>query len=163
MPVVPGQNITDAHMNDAQLKAVARGNRTSSTSTFTTEVGVLRIDDVPIKASSIYMIAVSGLVGVVGTGSGLIFRLRRSTSGPASTSSTEFGSHRYGNNGLGTDPISSFFTFYLSGGSDETHSWLLTVARDGGSDTTSVSAATQGIHMVPIYLGVQPSDTGVDI
>lgn len=154
---------------------IAHGERNtdSNTSASTTFVGVLRLDDVPLKAGRMYEIRTGNL------------RINASTTGNSATVAVAF--RTGGGNAVVGDPSVSggewqgaidggASVIYKAAsvvativpGSDATYSFLLTFRRYSGSGTLKMESTTAGgvgayIRLYVVDLGPAPSDTGVDI
>lgn len=140
--------------NDEMRKLVARGSRSSASSPSTgTEIGVLRIDGVRLKAGRSYWITSSSLLLNSSVSDDEVrARLRVATGGDtATTSSTEIAL------GMVADtPTSATVAAPRFPASDEELSILLTVQRTGGSGNAVVEAVAGGTH---IFV----HDTGPDL
>jgi hypothetical protein len=140
-----------------------RGDRTSNSSTTTTEVGVLRVDSIPVVAGRLYRISTSPLV-LSSTANDIVrANIRISTSGAATTSSTvlDFVQQPVVNTSF---PGAISLVCLYPAGSTATLSILLTVNRQSGSGNASILAGSTfpaGVWIEDI--GVDPGDTGVDI
>lgn len=167
MPFSTGEKVTATKLN-LELRAgtlVARGNRASSStgSTSTTDVGVLRIDSVALTAGRAYLVGYTSHINDTnasndGTAN---VRVRFSTSGAATTASTVL-------------PGSQLFTreategglhrTILVPGADATYSFMLVFNRSSGTGTITLFA--DGSRNTDLFVedcGVDPGDTGVDI
>lgn len=166
MTVSAGATIIAADVNLAGLKAVRRGNRTSTTGNIVgTETGVLRVDSIPITNGRLYMAMITSM-GINSSGStdSAIIRLRGNTSGTATTSSAEFGVLRDPRAipSGSSDPLTSFSAFYFAATTGNL-SVLLTAQRIGSTDNITISGGTGGLNLVFLDCGEDPGDTGVDI
>lgn len=143
---------------------VARANRpTNSTGTTTSEIGVVRLDNVAIKANRLYVVRTNGLdMFSTVAGDTIKVNIRYSTSGVATTSSTLLVSdyeraHVAGGAGGGTMTIYEDLPVQ---GSDTTMSILLSFLRNTGTGTCTLLA---NIKMFVEAHGSDPGDTGVDL
>lgn len=168
MTYTAGQRARAGQLNDdfaAVPRIVARGNRTTSSTATTTEVGVLRLDNIPVLSGKIYPVFLNGVVFASSASGDLIeARLRASTSGAATTSSTQFGSTTESSfTAGGNQRIQPAVALYIPSG-DATLSILLSVARVSGTGNVSllVSAATHNPNLW-VEQWTDPGDTGVDI
>jgi hypothetical protein len=147
---------------------IANGWRTTSTATTTSEIGVLRIDDVPIYEGRCYEISTSPLSGYADTTSEFFeFRIKYTTDGstPTTSSSTIPGgisvdsqSNTYSSTSYG--PI--FATYRPP--ADQTLSLLLTIRRiTGGGNVQSIADATYVTEMRIKDVGPALANMGVAI
>lgn len=146
--------------------AIKRGNRTTSSSTTTTETGVLRIDSIPILNGRFYKVCTSGLILNSTVAADLIeIRIRGNTGGVATTGSTQFGSLADSSySASASQKVQSVQSIWV-GVADVTLSVLLSVARVSGTGTVGipVTAPQYNIDMWVEDLGPDPTDTGTDI
>jgi len=153
-----------SQMFPGDVGVVAWGNRLTSSSTTTGEIGVLRLDNISVLANRMYRIWTSPL-RLLSTAADdtVAARLRISTSGAATTASTSLAELA-----LGQPPFTSqsvpINAKYIPG-SNQTLSVLLTVTLIGGTGTVSmtVSSVNPNIDLIVEDVGPAPSDTGVDI
>lgn len=161
-----GQIVDAEDLNLAVLKIQNRGNRTTTGTAFTTtETEYMRVDNITLVQGRVYLVLVTGLgLNAGGTTSGILARLRLSTSGAADITDTEIGAYRSGPSSA-DDPIVSFSTIYPHTGSTVTNaSILLSSVKAGGADTgNTLGAASGGAHLVVCHIGLDPGDTGVDL
>lgn len=150
---------------DGLFGIVKRALRTTNSSTTTSELGVLRLDDVPVLAGRLYKIWTSPLfvVGTVTTDVNGV-TLRSNTSGVATTSSnleTQI-QHQVAN--TSHPPIESSIIMPFVSAVDVTLSVLLSVFRGSGG-TGNASLQTGGgifpMHLVVECIGFDPGNTGV--
>ena len=164
-----GQQLTATRLNALPKGIVARGRRTtnSSTTTSTTGIGVLRIDDVPVKAGRLYRIY-TGPLAVVSTVAGDIPRAKvtftTDGSTPTASSTTLDGTQTNGvidtNSQSNNDVISAL---YAPAG-DEILSLLLCVLRGSGTGNASINGTAPNIiELVIEDIGVDSGDVGVDV
>ena len=159
-----GDTPTATQLNDPVGSTVARGNRQTSSSTTTTETAVLRIDSVPVVNGRIYWIVTDNLFLTSSVAADVVSaRVRASTSGAATTASTIVGE------GAAQEPIATaqgvpLRVKYVPGATGNV-SFLLSVARIGGTGNASIVVATNhpDIDIAVIDGGVDPGDTGVDL
>lgn len=160
MPAFGGEIADPGAYNRDTRKLVARGSRgTNSSTTTTTEIGVLRIDSAPLKAGRAYEIVTSTLLlgSTVGTDE-IWSRLRVSTTGTAEISSTELAFAK-AQNGSGSVVLRG--TRYPA--SDETLSVLLSVIRNSGSGNVSIFAGTNGMTVEIYDMGTDTGNVGVSL
>lgn len=149
------------------LGVLARAQRTTASSGSTgTEVGVLRLDDVPIYAGRLYRIFTGNLNIDTSVADDIAHcRLRITTDGSTpSTSSTQLGGGmRDDMASASAGPIIAITHLYAPS-ADETLSVLLTVNRIAGTGTIVIYGdATTTIDLAIEDVGLDPGDTGVDI
>lgn len=146
-------------------QVIRRASRsTSSSTTTTTEIGVLRLDSIPVIAGRAYMIRVNNMVMVSTVANDVVIaRLKYTNSGSATIASPEMSALRtsvVSTSGTPILPINA--NFWAS--ATETLSIILTVQRTGGSGNVSLSPTTgQTIDIVVQDAGTDPGDTGVDL
>jgi hypothetical protein len=166
--------INDLHTRTAALETgaqsiLARGRRTTSVSPLTSAVGVLRIDNVPIKAGRLYRISTSNLnfystvANDIGNANIRIFY--QATVGGVATiaNSTAIGGMRNvvdvaGSTSSNTVPCNAIYAPTADG----YVSVLLSAARAAGTGTMTLYAAVgEQIDFTVEYSGIDPGDTGV--
>jgi len=150
----------------SQQLVIARGRRTTSTGNVTTtETGVLRIDNITMKAGKLYQISTGpiNMDGTIDNDVGKI-QLRLSTSGAATTSSTIIGYMRQTIDNNAQSNVVSLNEWYLSP-TDATVSILMTLVRQAGTGNVIVFCTSSGdiLDMVVQFAGTDPGDTGVVI
>lgn len=159
-------NILDSQ-EDSPLPqgVIARGRRTTSTGNVTTtETGALRLDSVPVYAGRVYRITTSNInldTSVDNDSASVLLRL--STSGNATTSSTQIGEMR---NTIDSAAQSNkhVLNAYYYPSSDATISVLLSLVRKTGTGNIIILASgTEPCDLVIVDEGIAPSDTGVVI
>jgi hypothetical protein len=160
-------NALAAYVDDTRTGFVARGRRETSSPTTTGELGVLRLDDIPILAGHIYEISTSTLTmigSVAGSECGCKLRYTTDGSTPTTASAQLPGSTiRQTIPASGVVALGSIVTRYTPV-VDETLSVLLTVVHVSGAGNNNLSgSATDVMDLVVTVLGVDPGDTGVDI
>lgn len=144
---------------------IARGYRTSSSSSTTSEIGVMRLPVGTLVNGKVYRI-MTGNLDFYSTAANdvIISRIRYTTDGSTpSTSSTILMSQQHTAIGAGTDEQYTMCGDYFAGASDNL-TLLLTIGRSAGSGTIQMLASsTMPIQYSVICLGSDPGDTGVDI
>jgi hypothetical protein len=152
-----------ASRSAAGLGIVARANRTTSSSSTTSEVGVLRLDSVPISAGRMYRIWTSPMIFQSTVANDLInAHIRYSTAGTATTGSTQL-------TGLVDNAASASGPQRTKG---MTVPWvpvatgvasiLLSVSRDSGTGSVALNASSPyPIDLVIEDCGADPGSTGV--
>lgn len=144
---------------------LARGRRSSGSSTTTTEIGVLRIDDVPIIAGHLIKVWTSPIYVHSTVSTDVVAaRVRYTTDGSTpTTSSTDLGRIQLMINNTSFPPAVPDQIFYVPT-VNETLSLLLTVARITGSGTVDlVNTATIDLDLVIEDSGPDTGDSGVDV
>lgn len=144
-------------------QCIARGNRTTSSSTTTSEIGVIRVA-VDLKAGQMIIIKISPLLLYSNTVSDFVFaRVRYTLDGSAPGTTSTILSTVAGYAGA-SQTITPFIGKYVPA-SDLTFTALLTVGRASGSGTVGlvVNANVPDTDMVIVAAGADPGDTGVDI
>jgi hypothetical protein len=142
-------------------RIIARGNRTSTKATITTEVGILRVDNIIIKADRRYMVMTSAARFDCGAGSLNILsqRIRVNQNGEASTTSTEIDYVEQHNRNS-----ARCVGWFTATSNRTTCSVLYSVARAAGADAvTWLMDNLRGFCLEVFECGVGPNDTGVDI
>jgi hypothetical protein len=144
---------------------IARYRRTTNSSTTTSEVGVIRIDSVALKAGQSIRVRTSNLWLTSGTGDPVRCYVKYSTSGNATTSSTamEGGSCGTTIGSTSYDETQRIDTIYIVP-SDATYSFILTIARPAGSGSAGILASADKIIELSIEgLGIDPGSSGTSI
>ena len=162
--VAAGGIVLASEVNLAGLKVIRRGNRMSQGSNFgATETGYLRVDNIPLRNNRIYYAAVNNLgVNVDGTSDAILIRLRMSTTGIATTSSTEICAYRMSEGNI--DPFVSFVAPFPISADTSVASIMITGVRTGGVNTAhSLGSVGNGCNLLIIDGGEDPGDTGIDI
>lgn len=150
---------------DTSFGVIKRGSRNSDSSATSTEVGVLRVDSIPILAGKLYRIWTSPLflIGTVTTDVNSV-QLRTNTAGVATTASTLLVQVQGINSNTSHPPILPSVNMPYASGSNQTLSVLLSVARmSGGSGTARLGSSVGTIELVIECVGNDPGDTGVDL
>lgn len=152
-----------------RLGVIARGIRTTNSTGTTTEVGVLRIDDIPVFEGRLYRVALatSCIYGSTAANDLLEGRLYYSLTGAAVVGTNMFGTLSIETRTAGGAQYSDGTTTFLpspvaTGAGTGTLSVLFSVLRTVGAGTVSIPAnTTYPVHMIVEDLGVDPGDTGV--
>lgn len=165
MPALAGQTATADQYNEDVQKLIGFGQRLSNSSTTTTEIGVLRLDDIPILAGHRYEISTSTLLLGTSVANDIVTaRLRYTTDGSTpSTSSTllTLAGERIEVTASGGYAL---VRATYAPAADETLSVLLTVGRASGTGNVGINYGSAApIEVYVIDLGEDPGDTGVDI
>lgn len=165
-----GEKVTATKLNlellDGQVIARGRRTTTSTGTSGTTELGVIRLDDVPITSGRLYTITWRGDPDSTIDTDVISVRCRYTTDGSTpSTSSTILpGSERRQPAFASVTNGQQHSALYIPS-SNETFSVLLTQRRVSG--TGSVTLFANGTDFITdIWItdgGVDPGDTGVDI
>ncbi len=150
------------------MRLVARGRRIAATSAFTTEIGVLRLDDVPVKDAKAYAIMSANLnvdTSVANDIGELRYRVVQGSSpgSVATTGSTQIGRWRNSIDDITNSNVLPWIAFYYPS-ADGYLSVLMTAQRVAGSGNVIVFASSlEPIDLVVLELGDDPGDTGVSI
>ena len=172
MTFFAGQKTRASELNDLidkdsvlPLGIQARGNRTSSSTTTTTEVGVLRVDDVPMYVGRIYKIWTSPLRLDTSVANDVARALiRYTTDGSTPTTSSTTMTTAQSTLANATDGNSVDICIDYTPSADELFSVLLCVARRSGTGNISIDgASTLPINIVVEDGGLDCTDTGVDV
>lgn len=139
---------------------IARANRSSNSSTTTSEIGVLRLDSIPIVNGCLYIIESAPMYILSTTGDIVNIRFRGNTAGAATTSSTQIGQ------GFQTitnsiQPTSGILRVRYLAATTGNLSVLLSVGRASGSGNTQVFGESD--FWVRVGSIIDPGDTGTDI
>jgi hypothetical protein len=158
-------NAMGVYVDRMSKRVVGWGQRITSMSFTATEVGGLRVDNLVIKAGEIYRIWTSPLLFRTDTAGGMPgARLRLSTSGVATTSSTIL-TDAY--DIVGTSPANQNFMtktvqYLYQSASDQVVSVLLSVFKQTGGGNVVINAgASIPIQLVCEWVGADPGNTGV--
>jgi hypothetical protein len=147
------------------LGVQARGNRITTSTTTTTEVGVLRLDDVPMYLGRTYKIWTTPLfldTTVANDVAAANFRYTTDGSTPTTSSGLLDSCQQALTNA--TFPNTGSIHVDYTPTSDQLFSVLLTVSRQTGSGNISiVSSSTAPICVVIEDVGLDQTDTGTDI
>lgn len=163
MTVYAGQKADPGQYRDDVRKRVARARReTNSSNSSGSEVEVLRLDGVQLKAGHTYTIWCPVVRQRTNTVGDLIrSRLRQSTTGTATTASDEKQSiaERFA---TANDDLTRSMGYSYSPASDETLSVLVTVIRASGGGVAFLQASSsQPLELFVDDMGEDPGDTGV--
>jgi hypothetical protein len=142
---------------------VARGRRTSATGNVTTtETGVLRLDGIPVRAGRAYRISTSNINLDTSVANDIAAaNLRISTSGAATTSSTQICQMRNTIDDAANSNVLPMTAFYYPSGAG-TLSVLLSIVRVSGTGNIILFASTVEIlDLVVTDEGTDPGNTGV--
>lgn len=155
-----GMRLTPARLNSLPKGEIARASRSGNVTLNTTgETGILRLDDVPVKAGRVYAIRAPRLRydATTATDRGK-FHLRINTAGVATTSSTV----RARSEGDETDSLS--IEYFHRPSTNETLSVLLSILKVTGTGTWAAMGSDEGgIDLVIEDQGEAATDTGVDV
>lgn len=166
MAFLAGQTLTAGALNLATRRVFARADRSSSSApTTTTELGVLRLDDVPLLAGRGYWIRTSNLllISTVTTDS-VAARLRFTTAGSTPNTASPILSALLADVTPSAGQLrTSMQRYYVPTGA-ETLSVLLTIQRAAGTGSVSIGFA-QGlpIDILVEDAGDDPGDGGTDL
>lgn len=147
----------------AVLKAV--GIRNSNSSTTTTEIGVLRIDDIPILSGHRYKIETNSITLHSSVANDVVRATIRYTTDASTptTSSTQLCDAQLSAVNT-TFPATSIASGSYVPGSNQTLSVLLTVSRQTGTGNAQLlGSATFPIELYINDLGPDSGDVGVDV
>lgn len=165
-PFQSQQTFTAQMANDLPGRVLARARRESnSTGTTTTEIGVLRLDGIPIKAGWEYEVSVAP-VGINSTVANdlLIVNLRASTAGAATTASTVIRGMAEAAYSAGGSQRAQGFSVLYDSTVDGTLSVLLSVVRFSGTGTVSLGASAAAPMLMWVRSGGEdPGDTGTEL
>lgn len=166
LPLEAGQRILAADLNLATQKGLYRGERLSSSSTTTTtEIGVLRLTGIPLLGGHGYWIRTSSLIYDSSVnGDAVTARIRHTTDGSTPTTSSALIAggleHVSSSSGQSVAPIARYYV----PSADQTLGLILCVVRVAGTGTVGLLSATGfPIDLVVDYDGLAPADTGVDL
>lgn len=161
-----GQKPTADELDALPKGVIARGRRNTNSSTTTSEIGVLRLDDKPILAGRIYRIYTSVLRGDNAVSNNLVgARIRYTTDGSTPTTSSSIipgGEAKYRQTDTANPEDFVVTTTYTPTGA-ETLSLLLTVYSPNADTVGLLGSATNIIQIVIEDGGIDPGDDGVDI
>lgn len=136
-----------------------RAERTTDSSTTTAEVGVLRLDSIPIVAGYSYRIQTDNYWVISATGDIVATMFKGNTAGNATTASPVIGGQQYGTTNA-IQPFSQQVTAVYNSVTTGNLSVLLSVARVTGTGNTKTFGA---VRFYVYCVGPTPSDTGVDV
>lgn len=158
-------NALGVYVDRMSKRIIGWGQRNTGSSLTATEVGVLRLDNLIIKAGDIYRFWTSPLLFRTDTAGGNpVANLRISTSGVATTASTQL-TQAY--DIVGTTPananmMTKGINFLYQSASDQSASLLLSIARFSGTGNVLINAgASIPIQLVAEWIGADPGNTGV--
>lgn len=159
MSFTAGQILTADDLNTATRKCIARGRRTSDKTAITSEVGVLRLDDVPILGGRLYRVQLDSM-RMSTVAATVTARFRYTTDGSTpTTASTGLAAFIYANS---TAAESFAMSRIYAPSVDETLSVLFTL-QSTASIATANASADSPIDLLILDEGEDPGDTGVDI
>lgn len=166
MSALAGQVANPQTYNDDTRKLVARASRVTNSSTTTTEIDVLRLDGLALKAGRVYNFRTGSLQPVSSVANDYIaVKLRYSSTGTASTAgaSTVLMAAQARITGAGGNETVHADVMYAPA-ADETGSLVLTIARVSGTGNASISGgATLPIDLCVYDCGPDPGNTGVSL
>lgn len=157
--------LTDAQDSPLPLGEIKRGRRTTATGNITTtETGVLRVDSIPVYGGRAYRITTSNINLDTSIDDDVAAaRIRISTSGNATTSSTQIGELRNTIDDASQSNKDVLNCMYYPS-SDGTLSVLLSAIRMAGTGNIVVfCSGTEILDLVITDEALAPSDTGVVI
>lgn len=158
-------DMTNADTAPVAKGVIARGRRTTSTSTITTtETGVIRLDSIPVYAGRGYMLMTNNVNIDTSVANDIATAtLRISTSGSATTASTFVNALRTTIDDATNSNILNQVGFYYPA-SDATLSVLLSLVRTAGTGNIIMfSSGAQFTDLLVVDLGIVPADTAVII
>jgi hypothetical protein len=139
---------------------IARAHRGTDSSTTTTEVGVLRLDSIPIVNGVTYSIISSAMYLLSTTGDILNIRFRYNTAGAATTGSSQLG-QAFQTITNSIQPTSAILNVLYPAATTGSLSVLLSITRASGSGNAKVFGSSE--FWVAVGSIADPGDTGVDI
>lgn len=145
-------------------RVIARGRRESTSTAASAETEVLRVDGISLTSGKVYWITAGSLLldTTVANDVGRV-RIRLSTSGAATTSSTQFASSNMTLDNATDGNNVHVGNLYIPSG-DETISILVTTVRQSGTGNISiVASSTNPLDLFVVDMGDDPGDTGVDL
>lgn len=168
-----GEILTAAALNAAidagPQGIIAWGQRTSSSTATTTEIGVLRLDDISLSTLRAFRVWTPPLNFTSSTSTDDVrCRIRFTADGSTpTTSSTILPGSTIGaniNGGGAKTPIIPISTKYAPAGGNELFSCLLCVTRNAGAGSASIFGdATVVIEIIIEDIGMNVTDVGTDI
>lgn len=144
---------------------IARGRRESNSTTTTTEVGVLRLDDHAVIAGVSYTVHTSAVLPFSSVANDYIgVNVRYTTDGSTpSTASTAMIATQMRCTGAGGNETSKITVGYVPA-TDLTLSLLLTISRVSGTGSVGLTgSATAPIELFLDSAGWDPGDSGTDV
>lgn len=146
-------------------KLLRRGRRTTGSSTTTTEVGVLRVDSIPIISGHVYAILTSPLA-IISTVANDTPRANirvDATGASATTASTQLDLMQIPVTSTTNSPLIPLTALYVSA-TTGLLSVLLSVSRAAGTGSVSIGAGTiNPVDLLILDFGVDPGNTGTAI
>lgn len=144
-----------------------RASRSTDSTATATEIGVLRLDDVPILAGRIYAIQTTPLgLDSTSTNDEIIAQFRFTTDGSTPTTASTVlpgGRVQVRQTDSNVPEHKTIYTTYTPA-ANETLSLLLTVARLAGAGNVRISPDTSGLTAFTVVdLGVDPGNHGTSI
>jgi hypothetical protein len=165
---VPAQPLTDmsaeiAARARAGLGIIARGNRTTSSSSTTSEAGVLRLDAVPFTAGKVYRLWTPPMIFQSTVANDLInAHIRINTSGTATTGSAQLTGLVDTANSASGPQRTKGMTALWAPATTGVASILLSVSRDGGTGSVALNASSvYPIDLVIEDCGADPGNTAI--
>lgn len=166
--------VADGDLAFPRIGVLARGYRITSSGTTTTEVGVIRLDNIAIFEGRLYRVslATSTIFNSTVANDLMEGRFYYSITGTAVLGVNLFGVISLESRTAGgvqyTDAVSAFLPSPVAatpdGSGTATLSVAFALARTAGTGTINVPASvTYPIHMIVEDIGPDPGDTGVDL
>lgn len=150
------------------VRLVARGQRTTSGSTFTTtETGFFRLDDVPVYHGKVYMLETSNMNADTNTANDVIdvkcrVKYGATAGGTAGITDTQIGHLRVKQSETTFSDVLSLNAAYIPS-ADGYASFLLAGQRVAGSGTEGMAFGSGAFLDVFVWEADDPGDTGVSI
>jgi hypothetical protein len=162
--VAAGDIITAGDYNERGVRYYANRTSNSSTTSGATVLGVLRIDNMVLRAGYAYRMMCSNyrLDTTVNT-DGIKAELRYSSAGAATVSSTEIARAESNEGGLDEDSFPTLVGYVVPSVDTTTASLLLDIVRFSGTGTVTLKPDTGGLHLWVIGDGPAVADTGIDV
>jgi hypothetical protein len=159
-----GADIEAVDINELHLHR--RGHRTtdSSTTSAGTELGVIRIDDLDLKAGKVYWVRTGNLRPDISVTTDRVkANLRYSSAGSATNSSTEIGRWESLATSIDLNSVAPITGMIYPTADEPTASVRLSIVRVSGSGVMFLEAdPNHGIQLFVHCLGDDPGDTGID-
>jgi hypothetical protein len=159
-----GDPIYASHVNELHLHR--RGIRTtdSSTTSAGTELGVMRLDDLDLKAGKAYKVYTGNLRPDISVTTDRVkANLRYSSAGSATNSSTEIGRWESIATSLDLNSVPRVLGMIYPSSDEPTASVRLSIIRVSGTGVIFLEAdPNHGIQLFVECLGDDPGDTGID-
>jgi hypothetical protein len=163
---IPLTNAVNALQTAVNYPILKRFRRTTTMSTTTTEVGVARMDDIPLLAGRIYRFMSSNmLLDSTVSGDEMFIRFRMNSAGLATTGSTQMpgANSNYREADQAVPEERQLNTIYIPS-VDENLSVLLTCGRIAGTGGISVLISTTSpVDMYVEFLGTDMGSSGTSI